>query len=1495
MKMKNLISMLLAVMMMLGSVAMLAGAFPTYAAGETTEEEKLKTYEVATQAATSNAYKTTAEKVTAEMALGYTKLLAANGSYRLYCNIYTGEVYYQNTITGDFLTTNPSDLSGTTSSMKPQLLSQLSVKYMDTTGAVQTYNSYVEAAQRGQINVKQIRNGIRVEYTVGRTDTNYMIPGWITADRFESLILEPFALYMLQILADEAYTTLEEVRTDYDFYIAEFAKLTVAEAKNYEYSPSYYAIQALTNGVPGYSAAPYRYDALNSKAYQITHFQYMKMLTSYARQDPNNATPSIRNDIQNSYKICKEIDEDTGVLYVIYTIDDTLPDKAQRLLESYVRTYCTETYNYDEKAKDTEETGYVSKQADPAYFRMSLEYTIASDGTLSVRLPANGIRYDSTNFTMLSVDILQFLGAGTVYEAKNNTATNEGYLFYPDGSGAILEYATLNKQGQSASLTNKVYGEDYAYYTVADKHQEEIRLPVFGIVDSTVKQENSTSLTYDSITGAVSNITTTNSVRRYSGFVAYLTEGETLSSLTLAFGGGAHNYATVHASFTPAPSDSYTLKDSISISTDSSEWTVVSEKKFLGSFMMKVKMLTDPTVAKNLSLTNTYDASWAGMAAAYRDYLWNGETLLESDSENTLPLYIESFGSVETTEKFLSIPITVDKALTSFGDVVTIYEELSEKGVTDINFKLTGFANGGMYATYPNRVNWMNSVGGIKGYNSLLAYADSLESGNLGIYPEFEFSYVSTTELFDGVDLKDDAGRTVDNRYASKQFYDCVYQEYTSYFDILIAPDAILSYYNKFKTSFEKAEGITGISASSLGEDLNSSFYDKDPYNREDAKSYVKQILADMEESYGSVMTGGGNAYAIPSSDHILGVPLDSSNYKYATRSVPFFGMVLHGYVNYAGSAMNEAGDSNYHILRSIENGASPYYILSYANTTILKEDEMLSKYYSIRYDIWKEDLVEQYTLMNDAIGDLQNYLIVDEIELIAERDPDKTEMNRYRAQMRNLAVNALTVAISQAETEKIRELRFRLEMKRYFESEDPITAAQAIVLGEKTAAEHAEAVWSEAFVAILRYIAASDAFNTADITDVEAFKTASMAILDEVLSANYADVANEYKQIYNAEYAAASSVLAAERELYLAEREAAMTAAIELNATANADALNNWKNREVTFRTQYKAIENSDPTTAYNTSLLYLKAARVNIAYIYKNTTDLSETYSSADTSVQKKLLLTALETVVTPVYGNALSDSARNSLSEIYDAYSAGSSIESTIGSTVTVTVDRDAVLESIYDAYATILSNFTAEEKNDFREAMTEVVDNTIATYYANSVRDYINSRKSPGGESLYGTLTANEYLALKDAIAYFYVAKTEDVDQVKAEAFVLAHLNNSNNDTRPLTETQKSVIAAVIDYMTDTESSFYGDYIATVETVGEIAFDRLYTDSDAESESYVSTAFTVSDDSVLMVVYENREGTERYGFILNFNVFDVTVSFRGNKYQIGSYGFARIALD
>ena len=602
----------------------------------------------------------------------------------------------------------------------------------------------------------------------------------------------------------------------------------------------------------------------------------------------------------------------------------------------------------------------------------------------------------------------------------------DGYLFYPDGSGAVFEFSDLYTKTNKPNVfwSGKIYGQDYAYYTVSGKNQESIRLPVYGVVSTSevnpVQIGGASSKNYDIET-------------KKSGFIAILEEGEAMTNLAVSFGATTHNYASVYPVYYPRPKDTYDLADSISVSGNT-EWTVVADRKYTGSYRTRVIMLSEDSASK----TPEYTPSWVGMATAYRDYLKDAgvlNPLTAAEVEAQIPLYIEAFGAYETTKQILSMPVDVKVPLTSFEDVATIYRDLSEnEGIYNINFKLTGFANGGMLSTYPTKLKWESAVGGKDGFRDLIALAK--EKG-FGVYPDFDFTYISNQAAFDGVSLKGLGARTVDNRYCSKQIYDAVYQQFTSYFDMCVSTNLIAKYYNKFADKLEgyTEDGSFGLSIGTLGSDLNSNFDEDNPINREEAKEDVVNLLASMKESYKTLMINSGNSYAIAYADHILNMPLSSSNFRYASASVPFMAMVLHGYVNYTGSPINMAGDTAFNLLKLIENGAYPYFQLSYntENTMLLKKDEVLSKYYSIRYDIWRwsdpdaatgdGEIVKQYEKLNQDLADLQRAEMVNHQFIIGERMLKPNEIAANKKALHNTVLAAVEAEIKSREAEFFRTL----------------------------------------------------------------------------------------------------------------------------------------------------------------------------------------------------------------------------------------------------------------------------------------------------------------------------------------------------------------------------------------------------------------------------------------------------------------------------------------
>ncbi len=641
----------------------------------------------------------------------------------------------------------------------------------------------------------------------------------------------------------------------------------------------------------------------------------------------------------------------------IYVYND--PNKSPALLrqlEAFVLQYCPE-YSFAQMEADYELVEYEEDAVSPPVFRLALEYTIDDTG-LSVSLPANGLRYDETLYRITDLRILPYMGAtykgNPALDADGNPydggVVYEGYTFLPDGSGVLYDLTTTIQ-----NITT-LYGADYAMNSnLGGKHSMPMRMPVFG---------------------QVSTATYPDGHEEKQGFFAIIEQGDAMASLTLNH--SEKLYTSVIPSFITRPSD-----------TSKSGWDVYASRRYTDDYKLRYIILSD---SEKAGANAHYECSWMGMACAYRDYLAATQQgysrLKDEDVADSIPLYIETFGCVDTVKKVMSIPVTVSVALTSFEDIEAMYEYLLGEKVSNVKFKMTGYANGGLYSEVPYKLKWEKSVGGKSGFEDLIEYA--AEHPEMGLFPDFDFLY--TKNAGSSVNMKKYGARTVDNRYTTKRSYSVTRQDFVSYFEMVLSPATFSHFYEKLEKRYAKY-GNLAISLSTMGSDLNSSYSEEDMSLREDSKNYTVEALNYFSEKNYDIMVDGGNAYTWGYADYILDVPLDSNRYIKQLSAVPFVGVVLHGYVQFAGSPLNMEGNLTYAMLKAMESGAGVYFILSYANTELLKEDEILSQNYSVRYDIWRARLVEVYNELNEVLHDVQTKLIVGHKFLDGQRVPDEEEL----------------------------------------------------------------------------------------------------------------------------------------------------------------------------------------------------------------------------------------------------------------------------------------------------------------------------------------------------------------------------------------------------------------------------------------------------------------------------------------------------------------------
>ncbi len=775
-------------------------------------------------------------------------------------------------------------------SVKEKLYSQLIIQYSQNSSDMEM-NSFSDAAANNQIEVSNIRGGIRVEYSIGREQVIYLVPRLIRADKFENLV--------------------EQVSKNSD----------VAR------------------------------DAMTLSAFYVL----------YDLDDPDKAQKT-KDEYLETYPVLSK--------FAIYACEKRITTKELLRLENIIKLYTD--YTLEQMEIDHAETEYVSSDENPPLFKLAIEYKADDAGGITIRLNAGNIRFSSDLYSLSNVVLLPYGGAG-------NT-NNEGYIFIPDGSGSLIAFEDVAGQSNFTSV-NAMYGIDHVYHTVTGANKETLRLPVFGVVEwvNNGTHEEDVALTDEE--GNVIYQTDENGdyildddgnpvpeterqvVEDYLkiGYLAVIEEGDSLAKVAVANGGTLHMFISVYTTFNPRPQDTYSLSGGLS-NDSSATWTVESKRKYTGDYKIRLFMLSD-------------DVTYSEMARIYRQYLVDQGVLtkLESTSED-IPLYLETLGAMEIEDSILGIPVQKMIALTSFEDDQNILKELAESGIENINLKLNGWINGGMFSTAATKVDIESVLGGEDGFRELLAFAGE---NQVTIFPDFDFSFVYAVSLLDGFRAKRDLAKTIDNRSAIMKEYDPAWQGFISNGVGVISASRMQSFYEKVYAEYQDYN-VGAISVCTLGQYLNSDFNEDNPLTREDSKVLVKRLLNQISEQNAKVLIAGGNAYALQYATDILEVPLDDSGYRYSCASIPFMGMVLHGYKEFAGSALNLAGDYSYTLLKSIENGASPYFVVANDNTSELKDYaySILSQYYSIRYTIWKQSIVDAYYMLNTALKSVKTETI---------------------------------------------------------------------------------------------------------------------------------------------------------------------------------------------------------------------------------------------------------------------------------------------------------------------------------------------------------------------------------------------------------------------------------------------------------------------------------------------------------------------------------------
>lgn len=594
-----------------------------------------------------------------------------------------------------------------------------------------------------------------------------------------------------------------------------------------------------------------------------------------------------------------------------YILRDTT-EREKKILEEIIKTT---KYTSSDMDEDLALSGYTQKKTNYALFKMSM-YVELEQGTLNVTVPADSISYDKAYYSLASFQVLRYFGAG-----KYN---QQGYLFVPDGSGALIRYNNDSSK-KILNTANTVYGMDYALsfdYGMSNLPGQ-IYFPVYG------------NKTED------------------KAFFAVIEDGDAMAQIISESGNILSSYETIYAKFNYQAAYTVNYTDNTKIS---GLYTYLDTNCYEGDYALRYDFLTGE------------DADYVGMADSYRTYLEEQGILKQlPKTESKADFYLEMLGAVERTNTKLGFAYRESVPLTTFEQAKDILEEIKADGDIDLKLRYKGWANNGLYYSVSNKARVEKSLGGKKGLAELQNY---IKENQIGFFPDVDFFAVCKDGMFDGYNKSFHSARNI----RREELYLTTPQEFTNfaefqYLNYSVSP----CYYEKnmkgFFVDYDKFD-MSGVSIGTAGSMLYAEYNRTKAVTREETKDILVKGLKSYVSDY-KLMVDGGNVYTLPYASEIVNVPLYHSANTIEDESVPFMQLVLHGYVAYAGEAMNLSGEYEELFLRSIEYGSTPFYTVAADNEELLSKTSM-TYYYSVNWENLKEEIqtsMEKWAEAYDGLG----------------------------------------------------------------------------------------------------------------------------------------------------------------------------------------------------------------------------------------------------------------------------------------------------------------------------------------------------------------------------------------------------------------------------------------------------------------------------------------------------------------------------------------------
>ncbi len=651
-----------------------------------------------------------------------------------------------------------------------------------------------------------------------------------------------------------------------------------------------------------------------------------KMEDKAAKKFLRNYTFISLNDMRESEQ-AENLEKYPGLeSHDIYVLRSSVKDYVREELAGYLTEagYTQEDYEFD-----LEDNGYQSENNKP-WFTVPVSYRLDGE-QLIVEVDPAAITYNSENYYLVDVELMPFFGAAGIEE--------EGYIFVPDGCGALIR---LNNGSNASAYGAMVYGQDMTMISQSASQSEidpslTVKMPVFGLKSGD------------------------------KAFMAVIEEGDGYADISASVSGQNTSYNAVNAGFKYLEYGSSSLGSVVG----SNSFQMYSEPSFTGTYKLRFFFL------------NGEDADYSGMAGEYRKYLQEKGIISERTESTDIPFYAEYIGAIDKYATFLGIKHKTICPTTTYWQAAEITDLLLEGGVSNVNLIYSGWANGGLHGSAYTKIKEVGklSAGGM----NRAKFQQEMEEKGVDLFLTAEFQYVYKDGLMDGYSALQNAPKYFDRSavYTGEYYLDTRTMDEESLIG-LISPAYVSEVSGALVKKAPKLGGA-GLNLGTVSYNLYTDQLTENYTDRQMAIAQNRSAAEEIGEAYGGrVMGDNANSYMLGGVSDLINTPMASNRSLILDEEVPFYQMVLHGYMDYAGDCLNLTDDYSTALLKSVESGAGIYFMWMYEDNSIVKETDY-DDLYSVNYEAWLDMALADYERLNQALGELQTETII-EHEIISEK-----------------------------------------------------------------------------------------------------------------------------------------------------------------------------------------------------------------------------------------------------------------------------------------------------------------------------------------------------------------------------------------------------------------------------------------------------------------------------------------------------------------------------